>query len=199
MIRKISLAALLALTLSACGPQMPPLNFSVPNVGPSQVKLDAEVKSITVAIARPDEATGELPNGMEIVPPMWKTSLEEALTKMAIFKDDAPKKLSVSVKVLKINIPGFGGEFTTETGARYEIIDRSNGSIVLTTDVNSKGTVPFDYAFVGAVRARESINRSVQNNILQFLQQLETTKLNQPMIPATGVPAPVQGKGVPTS
>ncbi|CAO3355924.1 hypothetical protein [Azospirillum palustre] len=199
MIRKISLAAFLALTLSACGAQMPPLNFSVPNVGPSKVKLDAEVKSITVAIARPDEATGELPNGLEIVPPMWKTSLEEALTKMAIFKDDAPKKVSISVKVLKLDIPGIGGEFTTETGARYEVIDRSNGSIILTTDVNSKGTVPFEHAYIATVRQRESVNRSIQNNILQFLQQLETTKLNQPMIPATGVTAPVQGKGVPTS
>ncbi|WP_372398905.1 hypothetical protein ABMY26_19900 [Azospirillum sp. HJ39] len=195
------MALMLTLSLSACGAQMPPLNFSVPNVGPSQVKLDAEVKSITVTIGRPDEATGPLPNGLEIVPPMWKTSLEEALTKMAIFKDDAPKKVSVSVKILKVDIPNFGGEFTTDVGARYEIIDRSNGSIILTTDVNSKGVVPFDYALIGAVRVRESLNRSIQNNILQFLQQLETTKLGQPMFPssASPVPAPVKGKGVPTS
>lgn len=199
MIRKIFLAAMLALTLSACVSEVPPLNFSVPNVGPSQVKLDAEVKSITVAIARPDEATGSLPAGLEVVPPMWKTSLEEALIKMAIFKDDAPKKLSISVKLLKLDIPGISGEFTTETAARYEVIDRSNGSIILTTDVNSKGTVPFEHAFAAVVRQRESINRSVQNNILQFLQQLETAKLNQPMFPATVSPAPVQGKGVPTS
>lgn len=192
---------MLTLSLSACGAQMPPLNFSVPNVGPSQVKLEAEVKSITVAIGRPDEATGTLPPGLEIVPPMWKTSLEESLTKMAIFKDDASKKVSISVKILKVDIPNFGGEFTTEVGARYEIIDRSNGSIILTTDVNSKGIVPFEYALIGAVRVRESLNRSTQNNILQFLQQLETAKLSQPMFPSSAPPvsAPVQRKGVPTS
>jgi hypothetical protein len=47
-------AALAAVLLSGCG-SVPPLNFSVPNVGVSQKKIDAEMKSMTVTIARPDE------------------------------------------------------------------------------------------------------------------------------------------------
>ncbi|MCW2245742.1 hypothetical protein M2352_001333 [Azospirillum fermentarium] len=198
MIKKVFLAAAIAISLSACGPQIPPINFSPPNVGPTQTKLNAEVKSITVTVARPEEATGPLVFGIEAATPLWKTAVEEALNKMAIFRDDAPQKVSLSVKVLKLDTPDFGMNFTTTSAARYEIIDRATGSIIFTTDVNSDGVVPVDYAFVGAVRARESINRSVQNNILQFLQQLQTVNLNRPMFPTGAPPAPA-AKGTPTS
>src|SRR6266851_4054019 len=118
--------------LAGCAQGIPPLNFSVPNVGPSATKIPAEAKSITVSMARPDEQTGQLRAGNETIAPYWKTSLEEALNKMAIFQDDAPKKVSLSVKVLKMDVPGAGISMTTDTGARYEIIDRSNGSIIFT-------------------------------------------------------------------
>lgn len=34
------------------------------------------------------------------------------------------------------------------------------------------------------MRAREAVNRSVQNNIILFLQQLETVDVDRPMFPA---------------
>lgn len=164
---------------------MPPLNFSVPNVGVSETRLDAELKSITVTLARPDEKTGQLPaEAQHEVPQMWQTALVEALNRMAIFNDNSTRKLSLSVKVLKIDVPEFGAGMTTETAARYEIIDRETGGIVYTQDISSNGVVPFDYAFVGAIRARESVSRSVQNNISQFLQALETVDLDRPMFPS---------------
>ena len=71
-------------------------------------------------------------------------------------------------------LPGAGASMTTETAARYEIIDRRNGDIIYTQDVASSGTTPFDHSLLGVARARESLNRAVQNNISQFLQNLET-------------------------
>lgn len=172
------------LFLAGCG-TLPPLSFSVPNVGLATHKIDAEVKSITCTTARPDEATGDFARG---VGPetcnLWVTSLQEALNKMLIFKDDATKKLSISIKLLKLDVPSAGFSFTTQTDAKYEITDRSNGDIVYTSIINSEGTTPADYAYLGLARARESINRSVQNNILQFLQALDTVDLSKPMFPA---------------
>lgn len=163
---------------------MPPLNFSVPNVGYSTHKLDAEMKSLTVTLARPDEATGRMPAGIEgIVPALWQTSLIESLNKMAIFKDDAPEKVNLSVKVLKVAPPAAGLSMTTEVEARYEIQNRANGDIIYSQNIASSGTVPMDYAFMGIVRARESVNRAVQNNVAQFLQALETVDLKKPMFP----------------
>lgn len=170
--------------LPGCAP-LPPLNFSVPNVGVSERKIDAEMKSMTVTIARPDEKTGDLPAGMEqLVPQMWQTALTEALNKMAVFQDDATQKVNVSVKILKLSPPTAGFAMTTETAARYEITDRKNGDIIFTQDISSEGTTPMDYAFVGVVRARESINRAVQNNISQFLQALENVNVKKPMFPS---------------
>lgn len=177
------LAILPALFLGACAQQLPPLNFSVPNVGPSAVKLDAEVKSLTITVARPDEATGEINPNTTALTGVWKESLQESLNKMAIFKDDAGRKVSLSVKILKFDVPSFGASMTTATAAKYEIIDRSNGSVIYTQNVSAEGVVPADYAFMGVTRARESINRSVQNNIMQFLQALETVDLSKPMFP----------------
>jgi hypothetical protein len=173
----------MGLFVSACG-SVPPINFSVPNVGPSATKIHAEVKVITVTLARADEQTGPMPANAAPLAPYWKEALEEALDKMAIFQDDAPKKLSLSVKVLKIDLPSAGISMTTDTAAHYELIDRADGSVIYATDINASGTTPGDFAFQGLARARESLNRSVQNNILQFLQALQTTNINQPMLPA---------------
>ena len=187
----------LLLLSSACTKRLP-VNFLAPNIGVSSTKLDAELKSLTVSIASPDEATGEIrpfsfvrpygefqPYPVSLYAGLWKTALEEAFNRMAIFKDDSPKKVSLAVKVLKMDTPDFGGEMTTHASARYEIIDRSNGSIIFTTDISTSGVVPFDHAFVGVIRARESINRSVQNNIIQFLQVLETVEIDKPMFPSS--------------
>lgn len=182
-IKKLIIVASSVLILSGCAAN-PPLNFSAPNVGVSQRKIDAEMKSMTVTLARPDEKTGDLPAGMENnVPQLWQTALMEALNKMAIFQDDASKKVNLSVKILKLQVPGAGASMTTTTAARYEIIDRKTGDIIFTQDVSSAGTTPFDYAFSGLIRARESINRAVQNNITQFLQSLESVDVNKPMFP----------------
>ena len=183
LFRSSALLVLVLLMSSGCAQTLPPLNFSVPNVGPSSTKLDAELKSITVSPARPDEATGKLDWAAGTITGIWKDALEEAFIKMAIFKDDSPKKVSLTVKILKYDYPDAGIEMKTETSARYEIIDRSNGSIIFTTDVSSSGVVPFDYAFQGGIRIRESASRSVQNNILKFLQALETVELDKPMFP----------------
>ena len=172
----------LLLLSSACTKRLP-VNFSVPNIGVSSTKLDAELKSLTISVARPDEATGEIDPGIAVHTGLWKTALEEVFNRMAIFKDDSPKKVSLAVKILKFD-PRFA---TTHTSARYEIIDRSDGSIIFTTDIITSGEGPFKLdplcnlgCSLGS-RAVDGINRSVQNNINQFLQVLETVDMDKPM------------------
>lgn len=182
--KNITLLIFTLILATGCTP-LPPLNFSAPNVGFSQKKIDAEMKSLTVTIARPDETTGELAFGIEqMVPQLWQSALVEALNKMAIFQDDSPRKISLSVKILKLDDPAAGISMTTDATARYEIIDRKTGSIIFTQDISSSGITPFDFALLGVIRARESINRAVQNNITQFLKALETVDIQKPMFPA---------------
>jgi len=181
----VLIAAAMCAVLAGCA-NPPPMNFSVPDVGVSKAKIDAEVKTITVTLARPDEAKGDVPMWLERerVTDTWKEALQEAMDRMAIFKDDSSNKISIQVKILAVDIPPMGASFTTKTVARYEIIDRSKGAIIYTQDVSAEGTVPGDYAFLGLTRARESVNRSAQNNIKLFLQALETVDIKKPMFPS---------------
>ena len=64
-----------AIALAGCQ-SAPPINFSVPNVGYSTKKIDAELKSMTGSIARAVEKTGHLPAGIDtLVPQLWHTAL----------------------------------------------------------------------------------------------------------------------------
>lgn len=176
------------LLLSGCAGTIPPLSFSVPNVGLSSHKINAEIKSFTVTTARPDEQTGDFSPGVgPKTCELWKTSLQEALDKMLIFRDGSPKKVTLSVKILKLDVPSVGFSFTTKTDARYKITDRSNGNIIFSSVVSSEGTTPANYAFSGVVRERESIDRAVQNNIMQFLQKLETVDVSKPRFPTKNI------------
>jgi len=178
------IVVIFVLALSGCA-QPPPLNFSVPDVGASKTKIDAEVKTITVTMATPDEANGDMPSWIDInTTNLWKESLQEAIDRMAIFKDDSSNKISIQVKILALDIPAMGASFTTKSVARYEIINRSNGAIVYTQDVSAEGFVPASYAFPGVTRAWESVNRSASNNIKQFVQALETAGINKSLFPA---------------
>ena len=191
-----ALALVGALGLVGCASEIPPLNFSVPNIGLSQHRLDAEVKSITVTLGRRDEQVGSIDyllaessltrvsTGAELTQ-VWHTALQEALDRTLIFRDSGPVKVSIAVKVLKLDTPDVGIDFVTEAVARYEIIDRSNGDIIFAQDIASSGRTPLDFAFLGGARARESVNRAVQNNISLFLQAAESINLSKPMFPAT--------------
>lgn len=177
--------AAVSLILTGCQ-SVPPLNFSVPDVGYTQKKVDADLKSITVSLARPDEKTGEIPAAAGVaVPPLWQTAVVEALNRMAVFKDDSPIKVNLSVKVLKLDVPSVGVNFETHTEAKYELINRANGDIIYTQNISSVGSTPMSYAMLGAARQVESVNRSVQNNITQFLQALDSIDPAKPMFPAS--------------
>lgn len=184
-LQHLFVASIMVVFLMGCATAPPPpLNYSVPNVGISSKKHDAEVKSINVAIARPEETTGKMYSNMDKTPALWKSALEEALNSMIIFSDEGSHKVNITVKILKFDPPLAGADMTTLTDARYEIVDRKTGDIIYTQNISSSATVPFAYSMIGMTRIIESVNRAVQNNITQFLQALESVDFQKPMFPA---------------
>ena len=71
---------------------LPPVNFSAPNIGVSSTKLDAELKSLTVSVARPDEATGEIDPALEFTQDCGKHLLRRLLTEWPFLRMIAPGK-----------------------------------------------------------------------------------------------------------
>ena len=64
---------------------------------------------------------------------------------------------------------------TTDASAKYLLVNRKTGETLLEETITTQGVVPPGYAFAGYVRAKESINRAVQNNIREFLSRLEVS------------------------
>jgi hypothetical protein len=193
MIKTTYLAALAALFVLTTGcANLPPPNFSPTNVGILKTKAPADLKTISVSIAQPSEQTGKKVNlGMQAIQAPawanitqhWKNGLENSLIRANAFDDGNEKKVAILVKVLQYWPPGGGFEMKTTVTAQYDILNTSDGSIVFTSTITSVGKVEAGYAFVGMTRAFESQNRAVQENIIQFIQQLETAKLDKPVFP----------------
>jgi hypothetical protein len=196
---KTKLATILAasaIALLSTGCQtLPPVDFGVGAVGVSQKKIDAELKTISVQVAPKNKQKGDVDiqmlesagtqasSGQAIIS-AWQTSLQDAFARMAVFNDLSNRKLSLSVTVLKLDIPSMGINFETETIAKYELIDRATGDIVYTSDVAAKGSVAGSESFLGVIRARTAASNSVRENIKQFLRELETVDVAKPMFPA---------------
>lgn len=92
-----------------------------------------------------------------------------------------PTKVNLSVRITEFDIPAAGVAMTTKASAIYEIVDRGTGDLLFTQKISSEGVVPFDYAFMGVVRAVESWNRAVRNNIADFINVLIDSDLSQPV------------------
>ncbi|MEB2870329.1 UDP-N-acetylglucosamine acyltransferase [Pseudomonas rhizosphaerae] len=171
---RVLLAVLLATLLTGCV-SAPPLNFSVQGVEPSKRKLDADLRAVSVSYAVPSEQTGNVPSDGEGVPLLWERALSEAVNKSSVFDDESAKKVNLFVKIRELDPPAGGFTMVTDTSASYLLVNRKTGETILEETITTQGSVPPGYAFVGVVRAKESINRAVQNNIREFLSRLEVS------------------------
>ena len=79
-------------------------------------------------------------------------------------------------KVLKLETPTMGINFDTDFVVRYQLLDTSTGKLVFTRDINTQGSVPGDYAFLGAARYTEARNVAVRENIMMFIDSLAEYK-----------------------
>lgn len=179
--KKILMLSVLALSLTGCM-AIPPLNFTPPDgsvVIEKEQRIDAELKTITVSAAKANEQLGDIQVGFAgnvyegSLKDTFKASLEEAILKSALFRDDASKKVGLIAKFMKLDTPGMSINFKTHVIVRYQIIDRSTSDIIYDKNIESVGEVPFDHAFMGAVRHSEARNRAMQNNIAKFLNDLK--------------------------
>jgi len=172
------LVAVLALSLTGCATQAPTLDFVPKDVLPSGSKIDFELKSISVSIAQDNERVGATQVGLfgnqyeATFKQAFKDAIEEAIAKSAVFNDLSNRKLSLSAKVLQFETPSAGVSFETKMVVRFQLLDRSNGKLLFTRDISSSGLVPFDYAFMGAIRYTEARNRAARSNIDQFIASL---------------------------
>lgn len=169
-----------ALLTAACSTQ--PLNFTPSTIQAAGTKLDASLMNVTVALDSTKGSTGAKrridAGGFEAqVSQLWKSALEDSLARAAVFNDDSRRRVNLSVRIESLTVPSGAVVMRSRVSARYELIDRATGKSIYTTQVDSDGRVPGDYAFVGVTRSRESVNRAVQANIEEFIRRLQSAQL----------------------
>ncbi|MFJ2336924.1 UDP-N-acetylglucosamine acyltransferase [Pseudomonas protegens] len=174
---RVLIGALAIAFLAGCA-SPPPLNFSVQGLQMSTNKIDADLRSMSVSFAGPNEARGEIPSNGEEVPRFWESALREGVDRISVFNDDSSQKVNIFVKITELDIAGGGVTMTSKARATYQIVNRKSGKIVYERDVASIGSVPGTYAFSGATRIKESINRAVQENIRVFLEAISVAKID---------------------
>lgn len=178
--RGIPLLSILVLLFQSGCISLPPLNFTPQDVPQATAKLDADLRSITVSVAQDSGKKGSIDFAMDYsktVPDLWKAGVEDSLNRALTFSDTSSRKINLRVTIMKFDMPAMGISMHTHTIALYEIQDRETGAIIFREEITSEGVVPGSYAFTGAIRAMESANRAVQNNILSFLSVLQSRGL----------------------
>ncbi len=175
MIIKKNLIMVIPLLLLVGCSSVPPIDFSVKNISVIENRKDADLRSITVDYdSNLQQTTAQ---GLFEIPLNWKASLEAALNSSLAFKDNAPLKVNLTVRIVELYSPGIGTSMTTKIGAKYEISNRETGELLFSDIVESNSTVPFSYALDGLTRWKESVNRSVRANIRDFIKRLDYIEL----------------------
>ncbi len=149
----------------------------------STAHVDAELESLTVLEAPSDERTGLTFLVTNEVIREWHIGLEDAVIQSVIFTGNPNRRLSLTVSILRLTTPLAGFSVTAHSDARYELVDAATGTTLYTKSIDTMGYVPFDYAYLGVVRANEAVNCGVRNNIKAFLADLQAAIAENPLLP----------------
>jgi hypothetical protein len=160
-------------------------DFTVTELPPIKNSLNAELKDINITYQQQEEdrptiriqescfSEEELTTYIDLA---WAVALKDAFKRANLFDKSSAKKIDLHVNILEVQIPFIGTDATTSVSANYKIIDRATDKAIYDETLTTEATVPFSYAFIGAVRANESLNRSVQKNILTFINHLKAIR-----------------------
>jgi hypothetical protein len=157
---------LLFLVFPSCVPP-PEAEMTLSNVPAAAARIDAVLAAVTVEPASRDRAVNPLPPTLSPLLPIWQAALQDAVARQAIFRSDAPRRLSLIVKVLDFSVSGD----TLTLFARYQLFDNPAGDPVFSTDIMTNAPLSTGEDATSAIRNRTQATRAIQANITQFLDQ----------------------------
>lgn len=103
----------------------------------------------------------------------FKGALEQSLAIVGYkAADPTTARYVVDVELKKIDQPIFGGAFTVPSNVVYTV---SDGSTIKTFPINAAGTAKFSDHWVGVERLRLATEKSVKENIREFINQISSS------------------------
>jgi hypothetical protein len=172
---RCGVGGLLLVFLISCSP-VPDTSFTLAKVTPAPASIDAALAAVTVEPASRDRAVYLLPRSLTPLLPLWQAALEDAVRRQGVFRPDAARRMSLVVKVLEFSLSGS----ILSVFARYQLFDVPAGNPLFSADIMSNlgmsglatGVTSLDDPAI-ATQNRTQIIRAIQDNITQFLDQLE--------------------------
>ena len=167
----------LVLVLLPCWVSAAAAEVAPGSAAPAAARIDASLASVSVAPASPLIAVYPLPSTLGLFLPVWRAALQDALERKGIFRAGAPRRQGLDVTVLEFALSGR----ILNVFARYQLFDVASHTLVFSTDIMSNqgwsglavGVTSLEDPAV-ATSHRTEVNRAIEGNIVQFLDQLET-------------------------
>ncbi len=158
------------------GSPVPESEFALASVRQATARIDAGLAAVTVEPASRDRDVYPLPRSLIPLLPLWQAALQDAVTREGIFRLDSAHRMSIVVKVLEFSLSGN----ILSVFARYQLFNVPAGNPVFSADIMSNaglsalatGVTSLDDPAV-ATQNRTQVIRAIQDNITQFLDQLE--------------------------
>lgn len=109
-----------------------------------------------------------------------KAAIEDAVKQSKLFKSivqGADGDYELSVSVVSLSKPIFGGTFTVDLETAWVLSKLSDHSVVLRKAVQSSGTATMGEAFAGVTRLRLAVEKAASENIRKGLNAVAELKL----------------------
>ena len=171
---------IVALGLAGCATPQPP-DFTIRDAIPVKNKQEAELRSVTVvydADAKINVDMTYLARSNVDTASLWKEGLTDALNRTVVFQDDQKLKVSLSVRIVEIEMNHWGGTGIVVT-ALYELIDRATGKVLFEENIAGSGALTVSDVFHGATRIRMMFEMAVRDNIKKFISTVSEINLSE--------------------
>lgn len=110
-----------------------------------------------------------------------KASIEAAIARSGLFKavikDAEGADYELSVTIITLSKPMFGGTFTVDLEAAWSLIRTADRSVAMRKSFRTTGVANMGEAFAGATRLRMAVERAASSNIDQGLKAIAELKL----------------------
>lgn len=177
MKKNVLALAILLLLFSGCSMKND-FNVNLPPDYTSQ-QFDYQLYNINVKAANDSQRTGPLE--LPFLPDSFLTSFQASLGTLidnsGIFSNTSSNDIDIKVTILKNDIPFIGLDMSVETEIEYKIVDK-NQEVLYRKVIASKGLATVGEKFVGVDRLMLANDRSVQNNMTLFLNDVQTRLKN---------------------
>ncbi|MBJ7447185.1 MAG: hypothetical protein JHC81_06580 [Brevundimonas sp.] len=167
-----ALAAVSLLSVAACAtPSRPEMMVLPATTGLTASSGDLGYRSVTTVNVSGGEDTNPLWTS-QVSNEDLKTALEQSLEAAGYMGSSGPP-MTVTANMIELNQPMMGLDLSVTSRIQYQVT--SNGRVVFNDTVAATGTATMGDAFAAVERLRIANEKSIKENIKQFLTRFRAT------------------------